>query len=189
MLPFLLRALPFLLLALVELRLHDLPLLRLEAFFLLLPLAFLLFEQDDLLWFEPEFLEPEFLEPDFLERDFLEPEFFEPEFFEPEFLEPEFCEPEFCEPEFCEPDWAGHGLASGLPGGPVWTWFLSPQPLPGRVPYCAEPGLAGVGVGVGWALWEFWSGGLNSPARANEPPAPKPTSATRVPIVAARALM
>src|SRR5207247_2484596 len=26
------------------------------------------------------------------------------------------------------------------PGGPVWTWFLSPQPQPGRVPSSEWPG-------------------------------------------------
>jgi hypothetical protein len=33
--------------------------------------------------------------------------------------------------------WVAHGLsASGLPGGPVWTWFVSPQPQPGRSSVC-----------------------------------------------------
>src|SRR3954452_13078619 len=41
----------------------------------------------------------------------------------------------------------GQARLFGLPGGPVWTWFLSPQPLPGRTPYCFWTALWWLGWG------------------------------------------
>jgi len=40
------------------------------------------------------------------------------------------------EPFSLPPACGGHSAFSGFPGGPVCSWFLSPQPLPGRVGYC-----------------------------------------------------
>ena len=60
---------------------------------------------------------------------------------------------------FIQPQGGGQDVFDGFPGGPVWTWLRSPQPLPGRVPYwlAAElvPSDPCVVVGATVVLW-WW---------------------------------